>query len=115
MRLRFKCSSETAGLSAGMRAASHTCGEARLRGCRRVVDFLPGTDRPASWNDLRRYWGINDAFDFPVKLTRALALRPCEPQKAYTGNAYHLTLTPTRPFVSGIGLIADTGMFDVLA
>jgi len=84
-----------------------------------VVDFSnQGRIVQASWNDLRRYWGINDASTFLVKLHPGRSPAAVRDRiKALYGNAYHLTVDSNQAIRErAIGLIGQTtSMFDVLA
>jgi putative ABC transport system permease protein len=112
--------SEKQGLKRGDRVQLLTRrGEREFEVAGVVVDFSnQGRVVQTSWNDLRRYWGINDASTFLVKLypdRSPAAVR--ERIKSLYGNAYHLTVDSNQAIRErAMGLIGQTtGMFDVLA
>jgi putative ABC transport system permease protein len=112
--------SEKQGLERGERVRLLTRrGERDFEVAGVVVDFYnQGQVVQASWKDLRRYWGINDASTFLVKLHAGRSPAAVRDRiKALYGNAYHLTVDSNQAIRQrAIGLIGQTtGMFDVLA
>jgi putative ABC transport system permease protein len=112
--------SEKQGLMRGDRVRLLTRrGEREFEVAGVVVDFSnQGRIVLASWNDLRRYWGVNDASMFLVKLypdRSPAAVR--DRIKALYGNTHRLTVDSNQAIRErAIGLIGQTtGMFDVLA
>jgi putative ABC transport system permease protein len=84
-----------------------------------VVDFYnQGRVLQTSWNDLRRYWGFNDASTFLVKLSPGRSPETVRERiLSLYGNTYHLTVDSNEAMrTNAISMIDQTtGMFDVLA
>jgi putative ABC transport system permease protein len=84
-----------------------------------VVDFYnQGRVLQTGWNDLRRYWGFNDASTFLIKLYPDRSPDAVRDRiKSLYGSSYHLTVDSNQAMrANAIAMIGQTtGMFDVLA